>query len=784
MPSRREPPKADQTHRLPAERTSFVGRENLMALAHRLMKASRLLTLTGPGGVGKTRIALRLAHDHSRDFDRVVWVDLTAQHTPELLDTAVAAALDVRDQSARPAREALLDHLRGRTVLLVLDNCEHLVDQVASLVDALLRDAPGVRILATSQAFLGIPDEQHLPVPPMSLPDPDDRDSKPLAPFEALDLLVARGVQQKPDFVVTKDNYAAAVTLCQKLDGHPLAIELAASRLGALSVQEILTRLDDPLRLSRVGQAVGRKSHHSLADVVAWTASLCSDPELRLWASLSAFPGCFDIEAAEHIASCEKFPAENILPVLERLVRQSVITADTSTGTTRYHLLETLRTYGLQKLRELGYDAIVRERHMNYYQELACQAAAEYYGPDELGWLRRLKADLPNLRSGLRYCESEPGYQLAGLEFAASLAVARCWFFFGTLSEGRMWLRRMYARNPEHSTLRACALAADAFLAVCQGDHLAADVLLAEARVTVEACQDWDPQVAVAIAALRFAEGARAWLRGLRESVELLRQARDMFLALGQRGDAYMAKLLLCLAASQLGDDAEFAMAAADDLLADTAEHEAGWSITWSHYAFGLAHLYHGDLGVALTWLRQALAAQREIGDQWGPVWDLLAIAECAARSGDLTTAAVLHGSIEKIIEYPGVALHLMTPFWAAHLRIERAATEALGPETFADLHDKGEKLGWDASLLFGLGRPPETGQESAVDVPDPVASLSPREREVAFLVAEGLTNQQIADRLVIGVRTVDTHVLRVLRKLGVDSRVLITARLAGHGQS
>ncbi|WP_345444760.1 ATP-binding protein, partial [Actinoallomurus vinaceus] len=351
---------------LPAEVTSFVGRRHEVAEVKRLLSVSRLVTLTGPGGVGKTRLAGRVGALLRRAFADGVWlVELADLANPDLLVPAVCEALRIRDHSARPAVEVLIDHLRDAQALVILDNCEHLVPECAVLVEALLRSAPRLRVLATSRQPLGVGSEQSLSVP--TLPVTSDGDVGVVA-GDAVRLFAERAEAVVPGFVVTEDNREAVERICRRLDGLPLGIELAAVRLRALSVQQLLARLDDRFRLLTSGSRAVLPRHQTLRALIDWSYGLCTEAERSVWARISVFSGGLDLEAAEQVCVGDGIAREDMLDLVGGLVDKSVLVREEHPGTVRYRLLETIRQYGRERLIASGTEHLVQQRHRDYYR--------------------------------------------------------------------------------------------------------------------------------------------------------------------------------------------------------------------------------------------------------------------------------------------------------------------------------------------------------------------------------------------------------------------------------
>ncbi|WP_171074174.1 BTAD domain-containing putative transcriptional regulator [Nonomuraea basaltis] len=735
---------------LPAELTSFVGRERLIGQVRRLLDTARLVTLTGVGGVGKTRLALRVAAQiagssdvpasqppafhgahpsapwaeqppafqaahpsavraalpsHSQEaalppaaegpssqaFPGGVWLaDFGPVTEPGRIDAAVAEALGIRDQSARPARDVLLRHLRDKRLLLVLDNCEHVAQAVAALLDVLLRAAPGLRVLATSRQPLGLPGEHVLPVPPLTVPAHDDG----LAPEdgaahrgvtacgdgrgdEAVRLLAERGAAAAPGFEVNDRNRAAAAQLCRRLDGMPLAIELAAVRLSALSLDEILERLDDRFRLltgDPSDTTPAPRYQRTLQGVIDWSHGLCTEREQVLWARLAVFAGDFDLTAAESVCADEKIARRDVMDLLAGLVRKSIVNAYTADCRTTYRMLETIRQYGLHRLRELGQEVELRLRHRDHYLRTAAEAAAGWCSPREAEWLSRLRRELPNLRTAMEFCLTWPGEAEAGMRLAVHLTSAQTWFFNGTPAEGRHWLEAALAQRSVPATpLRVTATAFAVWIALCQGDLEAAGVLLAGCREQAGPPGD---------ATVTFAEGAHALIRHADPAaIALLARARDEFRRGGRVGDTHLATLVWAMASVFLGDR-ETALAAGSEYLAEAKAHQGAWAMSWGLWGVGLAELRHGDPYRAMEVLRDSVGRQRALGDRWSPTWGVEVLAWAVAASGEHRPAVRLLGAADRLRQEFGVIL--VGPFRQAHLDVARELCLSLGPEPYA----------------------------------------------------------------------------------------------------
>ncbi|WP_435813872.1 BTAD domain-containing putative transcriptional regulator [Streptomyces tauricus] len=700
------PPAASREPRaegnLPAETTSFIGRETLLRTTRRLLDTTRLVTLTGPGGVGKTRLALRAALDASPAFPHGAWLaDLAPLTEPQLLGRAVAEALGVHDHSQGFGTQVLIEHLRDRRPLLVLDNCEHVAEAAGHLLAVLLRAAPGLHVLATSRQGLRVAGEYLLPVPPLAVPR--DRDvPASLVRSEAVRLLADRATACAPGFRITGRNQETVGRLCRRLEGIPLAIELAAVRLGTLSAEEILGRLDDRFRLlsdtgAGAGTRPGARQQHTLRGVVDWSYDLCDERERRLWAAVSVFAGGFGIEEAEAVCPGEGIKGEDIVDVLAALVHKSVLTVDTAGFRARFRMLETLRQYGRDRLREHGQEIPLQQRHCVYYAGLTSEAAAQWCGPLEETWLSRLCLESANLRAALDFCVTGKGDAAVGLQIAADLTRTRYWFFSSSLGEGRHWLTRTLELAPDASAAqRAGGLALIAWIALCQGDQAAAEGLLASA---MELGKD-----SAAAGSLLQMEGAVAFLAHKDpRAIALLARARLHFQKNGHVGDAHMTTMLWAMAAALLGER-DAALVAGREYLAETDTHSAGWARSWGLWGMGLAELRHGDPRQAMELFHDALRSQWAIGDRWGPVWGVETMAWAAAATADHQRAARLLGAAQRLRRTTGVDLAGLVAFHDAHAEVEQSVRLALGEQVYAAAFAEG--TGTREPMRFVLRKP------------------------------------------------------------------------------
>ncbi|HEX4815151.1 MAG TPA: hypothetical protein VFV66_20610, partial [Nonomuraea sp.] len=387
-----------QAGNLPPELTSLVGRRTELDQIRRACRRSRLVTLTGVGGVGKSRLALRAAADLRPEFGGGAWlVELSPLDDGILLPHAIAEVLRLTDQTTRPMAEVLAEHLSGHDVLLVLDTCEHLVPSCARTVDRLLAAVPGLRVLATSRRPLEVPGEFVYVVDPLPVPAAGAVDA---AGQDAVALLADRAADSVPEFEVNEHNAAAVVRLCRRLEGIPLAIELAAARLRDLPVEQLADRLDDRFAtLADDSAAAGPPWHRALRTAVGWSHELCEPAERLLWARVSVFAGDFDAEAVRRVCADDRLPAADVGLLLDALADESILTWLPTGAGERYRMLDTLREYGAGWLRVLGEEAELRRRHRDHYLALAARGAAGWLGPGQASWYDRMIGEHDNLRA-------------------------------------------------------------------------------------------------------------------------------------------------------------------------------------------------------------------------------------------------------------------------------------------------------------------------------------------------------------------------------------------------
>jgi predicted ATPase/DNA-binding CsgD family transcriptional regulator len=756
---------------LPTDVTQFLGRRLELAEIKQRFGDTRLLTLTGPGGVGKTRLALRLSGDMRRAFRDGVWlVELAELQDPNLLGHTVGAALGLREQSATWQVGALADHLAQRQMILLLDNCEHLLDACAELVDTLLRACPHLRVLTTSREPLGISGESVVVVPPLSVPQSDGANSiAVLSQCDSVALFLDRAIGVDPAFALTKENCSSLARLCQMLEGIPLALELAAVRLRSLSLDDMVDRMSNPYRLLTRGSRTAPRRQQTLRASIDWTFDLCAPEERMLWTRLSVFAGSFELDAAEGVCSGDGLVQDSILDLVTALVDKSVIIKREGVKA-RYQMLETIRQYGEEQLIAADDSARWRRRHRDWYATLVALVEEEWIGPDQPQLIARLRREQANLRKSLDFCVSDSGEATLGLAVVSSLE--QFWLIRGLMSEGRLWLDRLLPLVDEPTVDRARGLRLYAFFATLQGDYDVAEAALDRAEPNAQ--QSGDP---VAQAYVSQAKGALAMFRGdLATAISLFESATTSFRAQGWRiGEALT--LFQCGMAAGLAGDDEKAMTKHRECLSMTEPLGEGWFRSWSLWAMGMDAWRRRDNKEAAAFESESLRIKRELDDQMGIAVCLEAMAWVFATEHQGLKAEVLLGAAEAIWRRITMSLSPIPPLWAYREEAELQARSETGDRAFDEAFARGMRLTLEQAVAYALN---ETVREPT---PTPttmdITVLTSREREVSELVGAGLSNRAIAERLVISPRTAEAHVEHIFTKLGFTSRSQVAAWIA-----
>ena len=755
--------------KLPAEVTTFVGRRRELAEAKRLLSGSRLLTLVGPGGVGKTRMALHLANDIRRAFPDGVWlVELADLRSPELLPHSVAAVLGLHDVPTGWTLQTVADGIAEKRLLLVLDNCEHLVDSCATFVHGLLAAAPELQIVATSRETLKAPAEQVLPVPSLSFPIDDVMSStSDLLHYEAVQLFVARAAARVPGFMVDDQNRDDVARICRRLEGIPLAIELAADRVRVMSPKQINDRLSSRLALLSTGARGLPTRQQTLRASIDWSYELCSESEKTLWARLSVFVGGFELDAAEGVCGGPDLPVTDIADLLSSLLEKSVLIREERGSYVRYRMLETIREYAEQRLGDSGDHDEVKRRHRDWYTQLVADAYDQWVGPGQVEWHSRLRFEHPNIRAALELSLADPLGCEKALRIGTSLV--HYWIARGLLSEGRHWLDEALSRCGSVSAAQAAALGVSAYLALYQYDFDTADAHLAKAREILCEVDSLRER-----AFLNFVSATRAMFTdSFSEAMRFLDDALTGFRDCSDLTGEIWTLMVLGLAGTLAGEH-ERATNALRQCLQRTEERSESWFRSYALLALGINYWAQSDWSKAKGLLKDSLKLKEPLSDQLGLAWCFETLAWVAAGEKKDERASTLLGMADHAWPHAGVTLRPFARLWSRHESCERGLQSRLSDRAFTTFRQRGAEMPTDQALAFALG---DQETPAAPQRAEPTSSpLTPREWQIAQAVSEGLSNRQIATRFVIAQRTAEGHVEHILTKLGFTSRAQIAA--------
>ncbi|HEY3651237.1 MAG TPA: LuxR C-terminal-related transcriptional regulator [Streptosporangiaceae bacterium] len=780
-----------RTCSLPLEVTGFVGRQRELAELGGLLGSARLVTVTGPGGVGKTRVALRAAAELSGEFaDGACLIELSGLRDPELLPDTIATSLGLPGTEPGSQLDAIIEHLRDQRMLLILDTCEHLVDACAMLADVLLR-ATVVTVLATSRQPLAVPGEHTCAIAPLPVPD---RHTRTAGDGDAVELFAQCAAAVVPGFAVTDANRGCVIRLCRRLDGVPLAIELATRRLRAIPLEQLADRLEDRFRLLTGGRRAALAHHQTIRAATEWSYDLCSPAEQLLWARLAVFVGSFDTEAVEQVCAGEPLERADLLATLIGLVDKSVVLRADGDGT-RYLLLETIREFGAEKLAaDSAEEAELRGRHIARHLALATALADDPTAEDQLPRYRRLWTEEANLRAALDYALAAPGRQRDAARLANALSVY--WQMASSPGEGRFWLGRVLPLFWGPSRERALALINAGYLASLQGEiddgiaSLEKGLAVAGQLQDTGACARGYLYLSSALTfAGRHHEAAVAGVR----AYEFALTAGDASVLItldAQAGSLHVA-------AGEVEEGLARCNRGLDRLGAGSEER---WQQSYLLALKGFCLLLKGDFAGSGEAFCTALDMKHEIGDTMGTSYALEGIAWLAVAEQRWTRAAWLLGAADSLWQLVGSRLASSATRQTRHARAEQEVRDALGEERYLALrHQGGGYALADIVQLAAEGAdelPPPggvaagvaarggaafagaVGPAAAAAIDAGTAGLTSREWEIAGLVAEGLSNREIAGRLVISKRTVDAHIEHIYGKIGVSSRVRLASWL------
>jgi predicted ATPase/DNA-binding SARP family transcriptional activator/DNA-binding CsgD family transcriptional regulator len=802
-------------HNLPAPRTSFVGREREMREIKRELSMTRLLTLTGAGGSGKTRLALEVARDLVGAYQDGVWlVELAPLSDSTLVPQAVATALAVQEQAGQPFTETLVEILRSKDMLLLLDNCEHLVGAAASLVDALLDACPDLKVLATSREALGVAGEARWTVPALSTPGllrtPTVGE---LEIYESVRLFAERVRHRESSFALTATNARPVAEICERLGGLPLAVALAAARVGTLGVSEVSGRLGDSLGLLTAGGRTAAPRQRTLRGTLDWSHDLLSEDEKRLFRRLSAFAGGWTIEAAEIVCSGDGTDERDVLDLLSGLADKSlVVVRATGDGAVRYRFLEPVHHYARERLEASGEGEGIALRHAAFYLALAEEAEPRLRGPNQAAWSQRLYEELDNFRTALArspdYGETETCLRLAS-------ALLFFWTWRGSHQEGYRWLQWALAKDDVVSrSIRAKALNSLADITIMLGYYEKSQALLQESLALYRADGDVSG-IAACLCDLGWLAAFRGEFRRAKDLLEeslvrardsgdtirtafvlnrlagvasanldhetaerLLQESLTLYREVGDSKSVAMDLGMLAYLALRQGDH-EKAVRQTEEAMGRI--REAGLSMD-AYYptVLALAVMSQGDLARAKELTADALMLGRKSGNKLHTIQAVEMAAMLATARQDFATAASLWGAADAQREALGAPLDADDKaLYEPHLASGRSE---LGTGSWTAAWKVGRTMTLDEAVDRVLSEkkasPSAHSSPTSERVNDPLAVLSRREREVASLLARGLSNAQIASELHISERTVENHVASILKKMGLRSRDQVSHHL------
>jgi predicted ATPase/DNA-binding CsgD family transcriptional regulator len=813
---------------LPIEPNSFIGRAAEVQRLTALLRSARLVTVVGPGGVGKSRLCLHIASaalSAGRYPDGVVLVELSPVTDPALLAAKVAAGLGLPQQDASLQWAAVLEYVRDRRMLLILDTCEHLVDACAAFAEAVLRAAPSVTVLATSRQPFDAPGEHAFPVAPLPIE------------ADAVELFAQRAAAVDPGFAVTAANRADVVRLCRRLNGMPLAIELAAVRLRALPLAELADLLDIGFSVLTVTRRGGVARHQTLRTAIEWSHELCTPSEQALWRRLSVFAGSFDLAAAEEVCADAALPAGEVVHALIGLVDKSVVMRDVeggdgdggsdgggfgggasgaAGGANRYRLLDTLREFGREQLAEAGEQERFLDRLTDRCLAMATDFDERFLADDQTGRFRRLRAEQLNITAALVHAlddQDDAGGLVAADQVerwrrGCLLAVRlhAYWRIAGLLGEGRHWLDKALRVFPGWSTERALALAARGRLATFQGDP---DNAIADISESIRLAGELGDDRAAARGYL-YLNLALTFAGQYEQALAAGQLAAYRLAASDHRlGLAYLQPQLAEL--HQLAGDVDAALECCQRGRAMLAGFGRPGEERWTAgllsmiSGFALFQRPGADDDCAAA-IRVALSAMRDFGDEAGIAYCLEVLGWLAARGGESERAAVLLGAADRVWRRTSSRMSNVAVMEQRHQRAAKQAREGLGGLDYENARDRGGAVDLAAVVAWavdatgatpwpdrvvatrdGAGAGAIAGADGAAaargdgfdggepGAAAPVTTLTRREREIALLVASGLSNKDIATRLFISKRTVDAHVEHIFAKLEISSRVKLT---------
>ncbi|GIH99527.1 ATP-binding protein [Planobispora takensis] len=674
-----------------------MGRTRLLATLRQRLHEHRLVTVTGIGGVGKSRTALRIAHMVRGQFKDGVWfADLARLQDQGMVRHTITSALGIADQSPRTADETLVEWLGDREILLIIDTCEHLVDACAALFEDLLTHAPGLTILATSRQSLNARGEHTVTIPPLAVPG--DAPGENVFANEAVQLFAARASAVMPSFVLDEHNIGPVSELCRRLDGIPLAIELAAVRMRALSVEQILTLLADRFSLLAGASRTALPRHQTLRAAIGWSHELCEPSERLLWARLSVFAGDFELDAARYVCAGDSLPAESIMDLVSSLVEKSILLSEGTPSGHRYRLIDTLRQYGEEWLEKLGEIEPVRERHRDYYLQLAKRSEDAWSGARQVYWYVRMRHEHDNIRVALDYCLRTPGQVGAGLELLSSL-----WFLWvacGLAREGRLYLEKTLELASQPSSERCKALWVLSYINSAQGN-------ISGAIEAAEQCSSDAVRVGDSGAVILATKmlGTAAWLQGdLQKASALLGVAIEFHKSGRELNPGLLPSIVELSMVLLMQNDPTEAEVLLRDCIAVCTQRGEVWLRSYAIYA--LASAFHG-LGraeEAMAHAREALRLKRYFHDVLGISLAVELIARLTLDEGRPALASQLMGGGQQNWRAFGMP-QLGSPFFnIEHDQAVKECKRLLGEAPFEEAFAMGRRMNLEELIELALG--------------------------------------------------------------------------------
>jgi predicted ATPase/DNA-binding CsgD family transcriptional regulator len=748
---------------LPSEVTSFVGRRRETTQVRGLMAESRLVTVTGMGGIGKTRLARRVGSALGRVFKDGVWqVELEDLADSELLAPTIAAALGLPQQREDWTVEALAKQIGHRHMLVLLDNCEHLVEASAAVVARLLSECPRLYVLATSREVLGVGGERSCTLGPLGVPRPGHASADTVASSESVSLFVDRASHVSPDFVLDEGNAPAIAELCARLDGVPLALELAAAWVRVLTPDALVSQLADHVKLLNKGPRTYPPRQQSLQALVDWSYQLCAEDERTLWRRASVFAGGFELDSLQAVTRPgDPMTGLALIEVVDRLVAKSILFADHHTESVRFRMPEMIRAYGLDHLRDMEEDEPARRAHLAWCIGMAERARREWVSTAQLAWFKRVRREVPNIRAALDFSLSRPGGGLNALHLLDCLSDT--WIALGFMTEGGHWLDRVTAADlaPE---IRVTALRLRAILAAVQGDRDVVAQTLSEAWELARSASNESE-----IAWLTYATAFAALAAGREEARSQMQEAVRRFQAVSNINGLIWA-LGDSVIVEATSPDPSGTESRVEAFMAVADQVGESWERSYVEWARAFAYWRQGKTKTAKSALRESLGLSEQFGDHLGLGQGQELAAWILAQEGDPRKAAEVLGGASASFSAAGSSVDALAYLSGPHDDLVNTLVDNLGKEAFNAAYERG-LIGPRDPVIFGTRDPPR----KVSGVHEDVSPLTRRETEIAELVANGLTNKEIAAKLVISQRTVDTHVENIFVKLGFTSRGQVT---------